>query len=113
MSSSNLARRSSRSRSSAEQNTTHHSTQPAHSTAAPLTILTGSHVTHSLHLSIDHALLKLHIGVKHLAEVSHGRDCLDGLFIDVPRLKEKKSEGEGEGEKEGSVMCSESTVAAL
>ena len=51
-----------------------------------LTIFRGPHLCSGLHLGIDHTLLKLSIGIKHLPKVPHRRNRLNGLLIDVSCL---------------------------
>ena len=50
------------------------------------TIFRGPHLCSGLHLGIDHTLLKLSIGIKHLPKVPHRGNRLDGLLIDVSCL---------------------------
>ena len=50
------------------------------------TIFTGAHISHCLHLGIDHALLKLHVGIKHLAEITNSCHSLNSLLVNVSSL---------------------------
>ena len=103
MSPSNLARRSSKSRSSASGMECGHCSPTTQ--CHPLTVLTGTNVSHGLHPCIDHTLLKLNIGIKHLTKVTNCRHSLDGFFIDIPGLSEgvrgRGREGGSEREREG------------
>ena len=75
--------------------------QLAPPTLPVLTILSGSHVCHSLHLGMDHALFKLHICIKYLTEIPHRCHCLDSLLVDISSLGGGRGEGVTGGYKEG------------
>ena len=59
---------------------------------AGLTFLAEACFCDSLHLGVDHAFFKLSVRIKHLSKITHRRDCLNRLLINVSCLGREDSE---------------------